>query len=65
MGNSRTVVEIVRREMVSNYDYEDQLNEAKRPIKLIKKEYYSQILEEFNTLTKHSNMPWLRSPRMG
>jgi hypothetical protein len=64
MGDGQTVVEIVRREVVTKYDYEDQLNEAKRPIKLIKKEYYGQILNEFNSLTKNSNMPWLRSPRI-
>ena len=36
---------------VSNYDYEYQLNEQKRSIKIIKAIYYAQIMKEFKQLT--------------
>lgn len=52
MGNGKTVIEKIRREAVTNYDYENQLNENKRPIKIIKPEYYQQIIKEFNDLVK-------------
>lgn len=51
LSNGRTVVEIIDRDRISNYDYEVQLNEAKRNIKIIKPEYYRQIMDEFNRLT--------------
>lgn len=35
---------------VSNYDYEDQLNESKRRIKLISKDVINSILKNFNDL---------------
>jgi hypothetical protein len=54
------------REAVTCYDYENELNEAKRNIKLIDKEYYPQIMTEFNKITAENN-PQLRigtrSPR--
>lgn len=36
---------------VTNYDYEYQLNDQKRSIKVIKAAYYSQIMREFKNLT--------------
>lgn len=36
---------------VSNYDYESELNENKRYIKVIKAEYHTQIMREFRQLT--------------
>jgi len=60
LSDGKTVVEIVRRERVSNYDYEYELNEAKRNIKIIKPEYYPQIISEFKKLTKYKNTPYLR-----
>jgi hypothetical protein len=36
---------------VSNYDYEHELNEQKRFIKVIKAQYYSQIMREFKEQT--------------
>lgn len=47
----KTVVEVVNGNAVTNYDYEDQLNESRRFIKIIKKEYYERIQDEFNILT--------------
>lgn len=48
----KTIVEIINRNEVSNYDYEHEVNERKRAIKIIKPEYYSQIVREFDDLTK-------------
>lgn len=49
--DGKTITVITKGEAISTYDYEYQLNEDKRLIKIIKKEYYSQIMDEFNTLT--------------
>lgn len=51
LENGRTVTEIIRREAITYYDYESQLNDNKRSIKIIKPEYYGQILKEFEDLT--------------
>lgn len=51
LPQDRTVVEIISRDRISNYDYENALNEAKRTIKVIKPEYYSQIVEEFEKMS--------------
>lgn len=48
--NGKTIKEVVRGQEVSNYDYESGLNEQRRLIKIVKKEYYQQILKEFNDL---------------
>lgn len=51
--NENTFVEVVNVEvpenfiMVSNYEHENNLNEAKRKIKIIAPEFVSQILKEF------------------
>ena len=47
-----TIVEITSKDRISNYDYENSANEAKRNIKIIKPEYYRQIMNEFMNLTK-------------
>jgi hypothetical protein len=46
-----TVTEKITKGFVTYYDYEDALNEKKRNIKVIKREYYMRILSEFNALT--------------
>jgi hypothetical protein len=51
IGNGKTVKQITYRNAVTNYDYELQENEKKRFIKVIKKEYYGVIMEEFRSLT--------------
>lgn len=59
-----TVVEVTYRDRISNYDYEDSLNESKRNIKIIKPEYYQQIVREFNELTKiNDTIPFIRGFR--
>lgn len=55
-----TLIEIISRNDVSFYDYEQELNESKRTIKIIKPEYYGQILREFNALTEFAAVPYLR-----
>ena len=55
-----TITETIYRQAVSYYDYEDELNESKRNIKIIKKEYYTQIIEEFRNLTNY-NREYLRT----
>jgi hypothetical protein len=60
LTNGETVVQIIRREDISNYDYEEALNDAKRSIKIIKPEYYPQIMAEFDQLTDYSTTPYLR-----
>jgi hypothetical protein len=47
MGNGKTVNQNTYKNRVSNYDYEEELNNAKRSIKIIKQEYYSRIQQEF------------------
>lgn len=50
--NNKRINEVVSRNAISFYDHELELNESKRLIKVIKKEYYNQILREFDTMTK-------------
>jgi len=50
LSDGMTVIETISRDDISYYDYEYNLNEEKRHIKIIKPEYYSQIIREFNTL---------------
>lgn len=56
----RTVYQVSFRDKISYYDYENELNERKRVIKIIKPEYYSQIVSEFYELTGFSTAPYLR-----
>lgn len=58
--SDHTVIENISSEPVYCFDYEERLNEAKRSIKIIKPEYYGQIIGEFNRLTESNNVPYLR-----
>jgi hypothetical protein len=49
--NGQTVIQTVYRNFVTYYDYENELNESKRNIRIIKRDYYSQIVNEFRSLT--------------
>jgi hypothetical protein len=49
--DGKTVVETIRGEAISNYDYELKLNDDKRLIKVIKADYYSFIMNEFKKIT--------------
>lgn len=50
----KTVTEVIKGQSVTNYDYELEMNDKKRLIKVIKKEYYQQIMREFDQLTSFS-----------
>lgn len=47
----RTVYETISRNKVSYYDYEEQLNENKRQIKIIQPSYYPQLIAEMDNIT--------------
>ena len=47
----KTITEVISRNSVTNYDYELELNENKRFIRIIKPEYYSRIMNEFANIT--------------
>lgn len=47
----RTVFETISRDKVSYFDYESQLNEDKRLIKIIQPQYYQQIINELTNIT--------------
>jgi hypothetical protein len=58
--NGKTITEVIYRNAVSYFDYEDQKNEEKRSIRIVKKEYYPQIIREFNDLTNFTGNNNLR-----
>jgi hypothetical protein len=60
LSDGTTVVQTTYRAEISNYDYEDQLNDSRRTIKMIKPEYYSQIMAEFDKFTDYASSPFLR-----
>jgi hypothetical protein len=47
----KTIVETIDGEAITNYDYEVALNDSRRLIRVIKKEYYPRIMSEYNKLT--------------
>ena len=57
----RTVFETISRDKVSYYDYEEQLNESKRSIKIIQPGYYNQIISELEKIT--NSKPFYRRPQ--
>ena len=59
--NGDTITETIYRNAVSYYDYENELNEAKRNIKIIKKEFYSRIVNEFKFFTNYSELTTVRT----
>lgn len=50
LDSGETIVEEISTQMVNCFDYEYKENEEKRSLKIIKKEYLPQILEEFNNI---------------
>ena len=46
-----TVTETISKAIVSAYDYEMELNDAKRTIRVIKADYYKMIMNQFADLT--------------
>lgn len=58
--NGKTVFLNTYGNAVTNYDYELELNEAKRYIKVIKAQYYTQIMKEF-TVTVGATPSYIRT----
>jgi Base plate wedge protein 53 len=52
MQDGGTVVETISRDAITNYDYEVAQNEKKRTIKIIRPEFYAQIIREFDNLAQ-------------
>jgi hypothetical protein len=50
--NGKTVTMNTYGNAVSNYDYDYNLNDNRKYIKVIKKQYYTQIMTEFKAITK-------------
>lgn len=62
--SGQTIIENIYGEGITYYDYEDKLNTAKRSIKIIKPEFYGQIIREFNEYTGLSQAPFIRRLRV-
>jgi subtilisin family serine protease len=58
--DGQTIIETVYGNAVTYYDYENELNEAKRTIQIIKKEYYNQINAEFDVLANRNIPTFMR-----
>jgi Base plate wedge protein 53 len=55
LPSGSSVREMVWKRQKTIYDFENELNEGKRKIKLLNKIYYSQVMAEFNALAEESN----------
>jgi hypothetical protein len=58
--DGQTVIQTIYRNAVTYYDYESELNETKRNIKIIKKEFYPQVIREFDAITRNSRFTSVR-----
>lgn len=56
----KTVQQTIRGAAITYYDYENDLNESKRVIKVIKAQYYNQIMEEYKVLTDTTYDSYIR-----
>lgn len=56
----QTVIETIYRDSKSFYEYEEELNDSRRNIRIIKNNYYSQIVQEFNALTRTDTPSFFR-----
>jgi hypothetical protein len=52
LPNSTTITEKITKQIKTYYDYENELNESKRKIKLIKPEFVSEIEKEFKRVIR-------------
>lgn len=48
----QTIIETIYKDLKSIYEYEEELNESRRNIRIIKNNYYTQIVQEFSALTR-------------
>ena len=60
LQDGTTVIQTSFREAIMAYDFENDLNEKRRSIKIIKPEYYGQIRHEFDELTDFAATPFFR-----
>lgn len=58
--DNQTVIQTTYRNAVTYYDYENDLNEARRNIRILKREYYPTIANEFRGLTESEVPTFLR-----
>lgn len=58
--NGKTIQQTIKGAAITYYDYEEEQNEKKRLIKVIKREFYSQIISEFKKLTDPNVEPYVR-----
>lgn len=59
----KTIVQTTKGAAITYYDYELNLNESKRLIKIIKPEYYPQIISEYKKITGVNVETYLRKLR--
>jgi hypothetical protein len=52
LQDSSTITQAITKEKQSYYDYENELNENKRSIKLLKPEFVSAVEKEFKKVIK-------------
>jgi hypothetical protein len=57
--DGKTITVTTHGEAITAYDYELSLNESRRLIKIIKKEYYNQVIKEFDKLASY-RPPFIR-----
>lgn len=50
--DGKTITQVTDREAIYAFDYENELNESRRTIKVIKREYYDRVMSEFNNLVQ-------------
>lgn len=58
--DGQTVIQKTYKNFVTYYDYELEKNEAKRNIRIIKKDYYAQVVREFEKITD-TRAPFIRN----
>jgi hypothetical protein len=52
LNNSSSITETISKTTQTYYDYEVELNEAKRDIKLLKKEFIPEVEKEFKRVIR-------------
>ena len=58
--DGQTVIQTIYRNSVTYFDYENDLNESRRSIRILKQDYYNRIMAEFGVLTNTNVTVFLR-----
>lgn len=61
--DGKTITQVTDGEAISYYDWENQINEKKRLVKVIKAEYYAQVMNELKNLTDPYTIGYRRTVR--